>query len=222
MFVCDVISRLMLCNNKMKGQDLYIGFCCAVYNFRWIQLCWFRYSLDSTCGGSVWTFPSEDWVWCRRRGCRVWSTFCGRTIRALCEFLNDFFFVVSGMEFAHTCHVFRFHDWAMAVESFVFWYKCLCSNAFALIPIAFGLRSHDTARWTCVGNFAETVVVSVARTSFWMLIFVDLQPIEDGVSWCFCAFSGISVLDRNVSLNARNTNSAALHSLTRLCLNLSA
>ena len=82
------------------------------------------------------------------------------------------FFVVSGMEFAHTCHVFRFHDWAMAVESFVFWYKCLCSNAFALIPIAFGLRSHDTARWTCVGSFAETVVVSVARTSFWMLIFV--------------------------------------------------
>ena len=38
MFVCDVISRLMLCNNKMKGQDLYIGFC-----FYCLQV-----SLDST------------------------------------------------------------------------------------------------------------------------------------------------------------------------------
>ena len=38
MFVCAVISRLMLCNEKMKGQDLSIGFC-----FYCLQV-----SLDST------------------------------------------------------------------------------------------------------------------------------------------------------------------------------
>ena len=154
----------------------------------WILLCCLQFSLDSTmlisifAGFNLWWISLDislrrlsvmqaPWLPCL-------INLCGRTIRALCPMwvFGWFFFVVSGMEFAHTCH------------SFVFWYKCLCSNAFALIPIAFGLRSHDTARWTCVGSFAETVVVSVARTSFWMLIFVDLQPIEAGVSWCFWRF----------------------------------
>ena len=83
------------------------AFCFTVCNFRWIQLCWFGYSLDSSYGGSFWTFLLlihliEVWMRCRRRG----SSTSGRTTRAL-------------FDFVYIC--WEWNIGTMTVESLSFW-----------------------------------------------------------------------------------------------------